>query len=615
MFLPICKQDLVNRNWDFVDFILISGDAYIDHPSFGAAIISRVLEAFGYKVAILAQPDINNPNVFKQFGKPRLGFLITAGNIDSMVNHYTASKRRREKDYYTPGGVMGKRPDKTTITYSKIVRNLFSDSAIVIGGIESSLRRLAHYDYIQNSLRRSILLDASADLLVYGMAEKTIVEIADYLNTGMSIKDLNFIKGTVWKSKDEANLPNSKVMLPSYDELLKDKLNYAKSFYIQHQNNDFFTSKVLVEPYKDIYVIQNKPSEPLNQEYLDWVYSLPYERNYHYSYKEHIPAIDEVRHSIVVNRGCYGSCSFCAITQHQGRIMQSRSKDSVVEEAQKIINDKEFKGYIHDIGGPTANFYDPACDKQLLKGACIGKECLHPVRCKNLKVSHDNYLDILRAVRKLDKVKKVFIRSGIRYDYLMYDKNDTFFHELVEHHISGQLKVAPEHVSNQVLKYMQKPNFELYESFVQKYEKINKEHNKNQFLVPYLMSSHPGSTLKDAIMLAEYIKKHNLYIEQVQDFYPTPSTLATCMYYTKVDPRTLEPVYVADTKEEKAMQRALMQFKNPKNYQLVYDALVKANRKDLIGYGPNCLIRPITPSSHQQHTNFSKKPIQKQRKL
>jgi uncharacterized radical SAM protein YgiQ len=615
MFLPISKQEMNERNWSEVDFILISGDAYVDHPSFGVAIISRVLEAFGYKVAILAQPNVKNPEEFKQFGKPKLGFLITAGNIDSMVNHYTASKRRRDKDYYTPGGVMGKRPDKATITYSKIVRDLFSDSAIIIGGVEASLRRLAHYDYIQNSLRRSILLDASADLAVYGMAEKTIVEIADYLATGMSVKDLTFVKGTVWKTKDKDSLPTSKVILPSYDDLLADKLNYAKSFIIQHRNNDFFTSKILVEPYKDIYVIQNKPSEPLSQEYLDWVYSLPYERTYHSSYKEHIPAIDEVRHSIVVNRGCYGSCSFCAITQHQGRIMQSRSKDSVVEEAIKITQDKLFKGYIHDIGGPTANFYDPACNKQLTKGACVGKECLHPVKCNNLKVSHDNYLDILRTVRSLDKVKKVFVRSGIRYDYLMYDKNDEFFHELVEHHISGQLKVAPEHVSNQVLKYMQKPNFELYESFVKKYERINKEHNKDQFLVPYLMSSHPGSTLKDAIMLAEYIKANNLYIEQVQDFYPTPSTLSTCMYYTKVDPRTLEPVYVADTKEEKAMQRALMQFKNPKNYQLVYDALVKANRKDLIGFGPKCLIRPNTPNQNAAHSNFSKKPLQNKIKL
>lgn len=591
MFLPICKKDLIKRGIETVDFVYVTGDAYVDHPSFGVAIISRVLEAHGFTVAILSQPRWDIDTDFLEFGKPRLGFLVTSGNLDSIVNNYTVSKRKRTVDQYTEGGVFGKRPDYAVSVYCKIIKRLFPESPIIIGGVEASLRRLAHYDYLKNNLKQSILIESGADIISYGMGEKTIVEIAEALDSGLRIEDLIYLRGTVWKTKEKILLPSEGIFLPSYKDLKKDKINYAKSFKIQYENTDPYSAKPLIESYDGVYVVQNEANYPFEKEYLDWVYSLDYERTYHPIYKKGVPAIQEVKYSIAINRGCMGSCSFCALTFHQGRIIQSRSKESVVEEAKKIINDKDFKGYIHDVGGPTANFYEIACEKQKEFGACVNKKCLFPTKCKNLNVTHEKYLEILREVRKLKGVKKVFVRSGIRYDYLMYDKNEEFFNELVKYHISGQLKVAPEHVSNKVLHYMQKPNHELYEKFVSKYYEINKKNNMNQFLVPYLMSSHPGSDLEDAIELALYLKKNHIRVDQVQDFYPTPGTLSTCMYYTGVDPRTLEKVYVATNPHEKAMQRALIQYGNPKNYDLVREALIKAGRTDLIGDGDMCLIK------------------------
>ena len=593
MFLPICKQDLIDRGIEQLDFVYISGDAYVDHPSFGHAIISRVLEAHGYKIGIIPQPNVKNPDWMDELGLPKLGFLVTSGNIDSMVNHYYVSKKRRLKDNYSPNGEMGLRPDNAVITYCNMIKNKYPDIPLIIGGIEASLRRLAHYDYISDKLKKSILIDSKADLLLYGMGERSIVEMADSLSSGLDISDIIYIKGSTWKTKNKDYIPSDAIYLPNYRELKTDRLNYARSFYVQYTNTDPFSAKPLVEEYDGIYVVQNTPSLPLDEELMDWTYSLPYERTYHPVYNNKpIPAIQEVQNSIVINRGCFGSCSFCALTMHQGRIIQSRSKQSVVDEAKIIIKSPSFKGYIHDVGGPTANFYHPSCKKQLEEGTCPKRQCLHPTPCKNLEISHDDYLDILRTLRKLDGIKKVFVRSGIRYDYLMYDKDETFFKELVEHHISGQLKVAPEHISNNVLYYMQKPSKELYVKFTKRYKEINKELKKEQYLVPYLMSSHPGCTLNDAILLAEYIRDEKIYVEQVQDFYPTPSTLATCMYYTGVDPRTMKSVYVAKSKEEKAMQRALMQYKNPKNHDLVKKALIQANRKDLIGYSKHCLIKP-----------------------
>lgn len=591
MFLPISKKELIERNIESVDFVLITGDAYIDHPSFGIAIISRILEAQGYSVAILSQPKWETDEDFLQFGKPKLGFLITSGNLDSIVNNYTVSKRRREKDSYSPGGKIGLRPDYAVIVYSNIVRRLFPDSSIILGGIEASLRRLAHYDYLQNKLKKSILIDSKADIICYGMSDQTIVEVADALKSGLKIEDIIYLRGTLWKTKEKVLIPSKRVLLPSYKEISKDKLKYAESFNIQYNNTDAINGDVLVEAYDDCYIVQNQAALPLTREYLDWVYSLPYERTPHPIYQEPIPAIEEVKFSIAINRGCMGSCSFCALTFHQGRIIQSRSKESVVEEAKRIIANKEFKGYIHDIGGPTANFYIRACSTQEEFGACKNKKCLSPGKCKNLVVSHKEYLEILRCVRRLDKVKKVFVRSGIRYDYLMYDKDDEFFEELVQHHISGQLKVAPEHVSSRVLDYMQKPHFDLYESFTKKYYEINRKFGKQQFLVPYLMSSHPGCELSDAIELAEYLHKNRIHVEQVQDFYPTPGTLSTCMYYTEVDPRTMKKIYVAKTGHEKALQRALMQYNKERNYNLVREALEVGNRKDLIGNNEKCLIK------------------------
>ncbi|MFA5178965.1 MAG: YgiQ family radical SAM protein [Candidatus Izemoplasmatales bacterium] len=593
-FLPINKQEMIQANIIKPDFVFVSGDGYCDHPSFGTAIIARMLERFGYSVCILSQPDIRNFKVWLEFGFPRLGWLVNSGNIDSMVNHYTVGKRRRKTDSYTPGGIIGKRPDRAIIKYCNEIRRVDPNGAIIIGGIEASLRRLSHYDYWDDTVRKSIIIDSQADLLVYGMGEKTIIEIADYLASGLKISDLIFIKGTVWKTKDISLIPNSAIKLPSYDLIRTDKKTYAESFMIQYNNTDSITGKPLCEPCQNEFIIQNPSREPLTREEMDQVYDLPFMRTAHPLLEKigHIAAMDEIRHSITINRGCYGGCSFCALTMHQGRVIQSRSKDSVIREAKQIIADPEFKGYIHDVGGPTANFYQPACDKQLEFGVCSNKQCLHPTPCKNLKVDHTDYLDILRTLRELAGIKKVFVRSGVRYDYVMYDKNDDFFRELVQYHVSGQLKVAPEHVSDTVLDLMGKPHKALYDRFVKKYFQLNADLHKEQYLVPYLMSSHPGSTLNDAIILAEYIRDIGYNPEQVQDFYPTPATLSTTMYHTGLDPRTMKPIYIPKSQHEKAMQRALIQYRDPKNYALVLEALTKANRFDLIGFGEKCLIHP-----------------------
>ena len=586
-FLPTNREEMLEQGFEQVDFVYVCGDAYVDHPSFGCAIITRTLQAYGYSCAILAQPDWHHDEEFLQFGTPRLGFLVSAGNIDSMVNHYSVNKRRRDKDSYSDDGVMGRRPDRPTIVYTQILKALFPQSPVLVGGIEASLRRLAHYDYWDDKVRRSILIDSQADLLMYGMGENTIIEVAEALNSGLRADDCCFIRGCVYKTKDISLIPDA-IVLPSFEEVKNDKVMYAKSFQIQHENIDAIAAHVLIEPYDGWYVVQNKPPLPLTQQEMDFTYSLPYERTFHPKY-HYIPAIEEVQFSLVSNRGCFGSCAFCAITHHQGRVISTRSKESLLAEAKSITEMPNFKGYIHDVGGPTANFSRTACDKQLKYGACVHRECLSP-KCPNLVVDHSDYVDILRSLRALPKVKKVFIRSGIRYDYLMYDKDDTFFEELVQYHISGQLKVAPEHISPKVLDKMGKPHKELYLKFVDKYHEINKKYNKRQFLVPYLMSSHPGSDLNAAIELAQYLKKIHYTPQQVQDFYPTPGTRATCMYYTGLDPQTMQPVYVARTYEEKAMQRALMQFTYPQNYQLVYKALKTAGRLDLVGNTPKCLI-------------------------
>ncbi len=593
-FLPISREDMHKRGWDAVDFTFVIGDAYVDHPSFGPAIISRVLEAAGYRVGIIPQPDWKDENSINVFGEPRLGFLVCAGNMDAMVNHYSVSKKRRSKDFYTPGGVMGKRPDHATVVYGNLIRRTYPHKPVIIGGIEASLRRMAHYDYWDDTLKRSVLLDAQADLLSFGMGERSMVAIADALNSGIPVKDITFIPGTVYKSKSLDGLNGDYIVLPSYTELKADKLAYARSFYIQYTNTDPFSGKVLCEPYPDGYVIQNPMSRPLSQEEMDAVYALPYMRTYHPCYEPYggIDAIKEVKFSLISNRGCFGGCSFCALTFHQGRIIQTRSHASIIAEAEEIIKDPEFKGYIHDVGGPTANFRHTSCEKQLKYGVCPQKQCLFPKPCANLTVDHTDYLALLRKLRALPGVKKVFIRSGIRFDYIMADPDDTFLREMCQYHISGQLKVAPEHVADAVLSKLGKPPNSVYQAFCKKYERINRSLGKEQYLVPYLMSSHPGSTLKEAIALAEYLRDIGCSPEQVQDFYPTPSTISTCMYYTGVDPRTMEPVYVAHNPHEKAMQRALIQYKNPKNYDLVYEALVTAHRTDLIGFDKKCLIRP-----------------------
>lgn len=606
-FLPLNMEEMKIKGYDQPDFVYVIGDAYVDHPSFGHAIISRVLELNGYKVAIISQPDWKDENSICIYGKPRLGFLVTAGNMDSMVNHYSVSKKRRSTDAFTPGGEMGKRPDYATIVYCNLIKRKFKDSPIIIGGIEASLRRLAHYDYWSNKLKHSILVDSQADLLIYGMGEKAIVEIADALDSGIAARDISFVNGTAYLAKDIDNLYDY-IELPSYNELLEDKLNYARSFNVQYENTDHYTAKILVEQYGEKkYVVQNPPAKPLTESEMDRVYALEYARDYHPSYKKlgGVPAISEVKFSLVSNRGCYGGCSFCALTFHQGRMLQTRSHASIIHEAEKIIWDPDFKGYIHDVGGPTANFRHKACEKQKKYGVCKNKQCLFPKPCSNLVVDHSDYLELLRKLRELPKVKKVFIRSGIRFDYLMADKNDEFFYELCQHHVSGQLKVAPEHVSDNVLRLMGKPENSVFNSFCEKYKKINKEINKNQYMVPYLMSSHPGSTLKDAIKLAEYLRDLGYMPEQVQDFYPTPSTISTCMYYTGVDPRNMQKVYVPTSPHEKAMQRALIQYRNPKNYDLVVEALTLANRTDLIGFDKKCLIRPRREGGFNNKSNYS----------
>ena len=595
-FLPISKADIDKRGIAQLDFVYVIGDAYVDHPSFGHAIISRVLESHGYSVGIISQPDWKNPKSIDILGKPRLGFLVTGGNMDSMVNHYSVSKRRRKMDAFTPGGVMGKRPDYATVVYCNLIRQTYKDVPILIGGIEASLRRMAHYDYWSESMKRSILLDSQADILMYGMGEKSVVEIADALNAGMDVKDITYIDGTVFKTTQlDDSLPT--VILPEYQKLVADKKKYAESFKIQYANCDPFTAKRIAEPYGKEFVVQNPPQKPLTTAEMDAVYALPYCRTYHPSYKKlgGVAAIEEVKFSLVSNRGCFGACSFCALTFHQGRIIQTRSHESILAEAELMTKDPDFKGYIHDVGGPTANFRHPACEKQLTKGACGGRQCLYPNPCKNMDADHSDYVSLLRKLRKLPGVKKVFVRSGIRFDYLLADKKDTFLKELVQYHISGQLKVAPEHVSDAVLSRMGKPRNAVYNRFVDKYFALNKQYGMNQYLVPYLMSSHPGSTLKEAIELAEYIREMGYNPEQVQDFYPTPSTLSTVMYYTGLDCRTMEKVYVPTDAHEKAMQRALIQYRDPKNYYLVKEALLKAHREDLIGSGPKCLIRAVPP--------------------
>ncbi len=602
-FLPISKKDMKKRGWEQCDFVYIIGDAYVDHSSFGHAIISRVLESRGYKVGIISQPDWTDKESITILGKPRLGFLVSGGNMDSMVNHYTVSKKHRKTDAYTPGGVVGKRPDYATIVYCNLIKQTYKKVPIIIGGIEASLRRLAHYDYWSDKVKHSILIDSGADIISYGMGEHSIVEIADALNSGIDIKDITFIKGTVYKTSTLDSVYDF-IELPDFNRISLDKRQYAKSFKIQYENTDPFTAKTLVEQYKEkCFVVQNPPAMPLTTIEMDDIYALDYMRDYHPIYKKQggVPALSEVKFSITSNRGCFGGCNFCALTFHQGRIVQVRSHESILQEAMIMTKEPDFKGYIHDVGGPTANFRKTSCDKQLTHGVCMGKQCLFPKPCANLTVEHTDYISLLRKLRKLPNIKKVFIRSGIRFDYCMADKDNAFIRELCQHHISGQLRVAPEHISDNVLKLMGKPSSKVYKAFLKRYEAINQKTGKKQYVVPYLMSSHPGSTLQESIKLAEYIRDLGYMPEQVQDFYPTPSTISTCMYYTGVNPLTMESVYTPVTFHEKAMQRALIQYKKPENYELVKEALIKGNRKDLIGFDKKCLIVP-----RKQHRNGRK---------
>ena len=608
-FLPISKADMKKRGWNQCDFVYVIGDAYVDHPTFGHAIISRVLESRGYKVGIISQPDWKDPESISVLGEPRLGFLVMGGNMDPMVNHYSVAKRRRGYDAFTPGGKAGKRPDYATVVYCNLIRRTYKKTPIIIGGIEASLRRLAHYDYWSDKLKRSILLDSQADILLYGMGEKSIVEVADALDSSLAARDITFIRGTVYKAASLEDVYDY-TLLPAYSSMTADKAEYARSFYTQYCNTDPFSGKTLVEPYDErTFVVQNPPQEPLTQQEMDDVYELTYMRAYHPSYEKEggVDAIKEIKFSLQSCRGCFGGCSFCALTFHQGRIIQARSQESLLKEAEMLTKDPEFKGYIHDVGGPTANFRQPACEKQLTKGVCPTRQCLFPTPCKNLVADHSDYLSLLNKLRAIPGVKKVFVRSGIRFDYLLCDKDDSFFKALVQHHVSGQLKVAPEHISDGVLKLMGKPQNAVYEKFLEKYYALNRQMGKKQFVVPYLMSSHPGSTMKEAVELAEYLHKNHLTPEQVSDFYPTPSTISTVMYYTGLDPRPMEKVYVATNPHEKAMQRALIQYKNPKNYDLVYEALQKADRMDLVGYGPDCLIRPRSGGTKKQKNR--QKPV------
>ena len=657
-FLPVSKEEIRDRGWLQPDFIYVIGDAYVDHSSFGPAIISRVLEAHGYKVAILSQPDWHNEDSICALGEPRLAFLVSAGNMDSMVNHYTVNKKRRSGDAYTPGGKSGKRPDYATIVYCNLINRKFKHTPVIIGGIEASLRRLAHYDYWSGKLKRSILLDSGADLLIYGMGELSVVQIADALDSGIPVEQITYVPGTVYKTREipetqrrgfsgqntvpghteipeptfqgttlvknslqpgEELLQNLQgeqiqktsnpgmILLPEYDAMRKDRLNYAKSFYIQYCNADFYHGKILAEQYgQHRYVVQNPPQRPLTMQEMDDIYELPYQNTYHPSYEKEggVPAISEIRFSLTSNRGCFGGCSFCALTFHQGRIVQARSHDSLIREARNMGKDPDFKGYIHDVGGPTANFRAPACGKQMEKGACPHRQCLFPKPCRHLNASHADYIALLRKLRSIEGVKKVFIRSGIRFDYMLADSDDRFLRELCSYHISGQLRVAPEHVSDPVLALMGKPPHQVYQEFCRRFDKMNRQTGKEQYLVPYLISSHPGSTLKDAIALAEAVRDMGYMPEQVQDFYPTPSTISTVMYYTGVDPRTMEPVYIPQTAHEKAMQRALIQYKKPENYELVKEALLLEGREDLIGMDRrHCLIPYRKPSGKSSRKN------------
>lgn len=593
-FLPVTKQEMEAQGIRQPDFVYVIGDAYVDHPSFGHAIISRVLQAHGYSVCIISQPDWKEEESIAVFGKPRLAFLVSGGNMDSMVNHYFVSKKHRPTDAYTPGGETGKRPDRAVTVYGNLIRKRFKDVPVIIGGIEASLRRMAHYDYWSDSFKRSVLLDSQADLLSYGMGEKSMVQIAEALDHGIAVRDITFVPGTVYRTKDISGIYDG-ITLPAYEDMKTAPEKYADSFQIQYNNTDPFNGKALIEPYPNgVYVVQNPPQPPLSTQEMDDIYDLPYMRTYHPSYEEKggVPAISEIKFSLTSNRGCFGGCNFCALTFHQGRIVQTRSHESLIREAEAMIREKDFKGYIHDVGGPTANFRHPSCKKQMTQGVCKNRQCLFPKPCPNLEADHSDYLALLRKLRALPGVKKAFIRSGIRFDYLMADPDDTFFRELVEHHISGQLKVAPEHICDAVLEKLGKPQKEVYERFVRKYHKLNEQLGKKQFLVPYLMSSHPGSTLKEAIALAEYLRDLGYMPEQVQDFYPTPSTVSTVMYYTGIDPRNGKEVYVCRNPHEKAMQRALIQYRNPKNYELVREALLKGGREDLIGFDKKCLIRP-----------------------
>ena len=597
-------EDMKKRGWTQADFVFVIGDAYVDHPSFGSAIISRLLERYGYKVCMIAQPDWKNDKSIDVFGRPRLGFLVCGGNMDSMVNHYSVSKKRRQKDAYSPGGQMGLRPDYATTVYCNLIRRTYKDVPIIIGGIEASLRRMAHYDYWSDKLKHSILVDSSADILSYGMGEHSMIEIAEALDSGIDVKDITFVRGTCYRTKDISGVPEDSIILPDYDSLSKDRLEYARSFYTQYINTDPYSAKTLVEGYGNRgYVVQNPPAYPLTQMEMDDVYDLPYMNNYHPIYEEAggIPAISEIKFSLTSNRGCFGGCSFCALTFHQGRIIQTRSHESLIKEAERMTHDPDFKGYIHDVGGPTANFRHKSCAKQDKYGVCTNKQCLFPEPCRNLKVDHKDYVELLRKLEAVPGVKKVFIRSGIRFDYVMADSNDEFLKELCEKHISGQLRVAPEHVSDNVLRMMGKPQNSVYEKFIDRYKRLNAKTGKQQYVVPYLMSSHPGSTLKEAVELAEYVRDIGYMPEQVQDFYPTPSTISTCMYYTGVDPRTMKPVYVPHNPHEKAMQKALMMYRKPENYDLVKEALIKAGRQDLIGFDKKCLIAPRKMDRKGEH--------------
>ena len=594
-FLPVTKKDMEARGWEQLDFVYVTGDAYVDHSSFGTAIISRLLESRGYKVGIIPQPDWRRKESIAVLGEPRLGFLVSAGNMDSMVNHYTVAKKHRQKDSYSPGGKMGLRPDRAVIVYSNLIRQTFKKTPIILGGIEASLRRMAHYDYWENKVKHSILIDSGADLISYGMGEHSIIEIAEALDSGIPVAEITYVAGTVYKCKDLSRAYDP-IVLPSYEAVKEDKISYAKSFAIQYQNTDPFTAGTMAESYGNKgYVIQNPPALPLTQNEMDDVYDLPYVGSYHPMYEKDggIPALEEIRFSLTSNRGCFGSCSFCALTFHQGRILQTRSHESILKEAVHMTEEKDFKGYIHDVGGPTADFRQPSCQKQLTRGVCKNRHCLFPEPCKNLTADHKDYVSLLRKLRNLPKVKKVFVRSGVRFDYVLADPDKTFLNELAKYHVSGQLRVAPEHVSNQVLKYMGKPSHEVYQKFLEEFDKANQKAGLQQFAVPYFMSSHPGCTMKEAVKLAEYVRELGFTPEQVQDFYPTPSTLSTCMYYTGIHPLTGEKVYVPKNAHEKSIQRALMQYKNPANRELVLEGLKIAGRMDLVGYGEKCLIRPI----------------------